>query len=807
MENIERVIENVQKLHEKTTESKVNLVLSSGKSKEIKLSEFKDVHCKEYFQRYFEVLVHNNPVILPQKIPTINRKIVNTMSSWCEKTNKFSNLKGLVVYKFSALKYLKWLYDMETLDRYLDIKDFPRKPAIIVYNPKENVIFLIRKANRENIEKEIKYCNADLKMFLLLLWDELKDSGIKIIPLVANTSKVNEKLNCDLCTDFVVSVAELEIPKLLETLCDKLSSHCKIVNTNEIDEIKVGAFLATFIGLIATDNIHNKLPTFSKDPSEQMKGGLLMLNPEQMRVLDCQHKHLVIGGPYGSGKTIIALMKLELLAESLPKSDVVCFICYDSKSELSNEINGSSKIKIYRNSEGYKLSEIIKQVLSEVNNTKNVNFIVDEYDGEDLDEIEAKLLHKILKEEIQDSFVLLAVQSMEKERTANDILQGRNRFDLLETMEKEELTLVMRNSVEISNLVRVTQSFLQEEPTIFRYQEEKKQATNQIKGRKKSVLKVMASRVKASIMPSKSNKPIIDKQPSASIDKKPVLKKPALDPSEKQEKAFVGLLAVDEAFEFAEIPRGNDDDKNKIVNRFTYKPSKGTGHKIHVRLPELLEVTFDATEFQKALSLKVAFDKLNISNSNTNNKHVVLHFSDTRTNEIPKLFEMAFRFLEKSDHVTSKYQEFKTHATVRSILVCNFRAFRGLENQTVTIVVDRDIYSLQHYLVEAMARCTSKLAVVVLERSLTLSGIIEKWMIGLNGKQLIDHWKIEIEMEGKKERHYSNFSLNKISKVISIYPFSKEHKQIKQQFDNEKEKGKREKFSVRKEAEETIRKR
>ena len=807
MENIERVIENVQKLHEKTTESKVNLVLSSGKSKEIKLSEFKDVHCKEYFQRYFEVLVHNNPVILPQKIPTINRKIVNTMSSWCEKTNKFSNLKGLVVYKFSALKYLKWLYDMETLDRYLDIKDFPRKPAIIVYNPKENVIFLIRKANRENIEKEIKYCNADLKMFLLLLWDELKDSGIKIIPLVANTSKVNEKLNCDLCTDFVVSVAELEIPKLLETLCDKLSSHCKIVNTNEIDEIKVGAFLATFIGLIATDNIHNKLPTFSKDPSEQMKGGLLMLNPEQMRVLDCQHKHLVIGGPYGSGKTIIALMKLELLAESLPKSDVVCFICYDSKSELSNEINGSSKIKIYRNSEGYKLSEIIKQVLSEVNNTKNVNFIVDEYDGEDLDEIEAKLLHKILKEEIQDSFVLLAVQSMEKERTANDILQGRNRFDLLETMEKEELTLVMRNSVEISNLVRVTQSFLQEEPTIFRYQEEKKQATNQIKGRNKSVLKVMASSVKASIMPSKSSKPIIDKQPSASIDKKPVLKKPVLDPSEKQEKAFVGLLAVDEAFEFAEIPRGNDDDKNKIVNRFTYKPSKGTGHKIHVRLPELLEVTFDATEFQKALSLKVAFDKLNISNSNTNNKHVVLHFSDTRTNEIPKLFEMAFRFLEKSDHVTSKYQEFKTHATGKSILVCNFRTFRGLENQTVTIVVDRDIYSLQHYLVEAMARCTSKLAVVVLERSLTLSGIIEKWMIGLNGKQLIDHWKIEIEMEGKKERHYSNFSLNKISKVISIYPFSKEHKQIKQQFDNEKEKGKREKFSVRKEAEETIRKR
>ena len=218
-------------------------------------------------------------------------------------------------------------------------------------------------------------------------------------------------------------------------------------------------------------------------------------------------------------------------------------------------------------------------------------------------------------------------------------------------------------------------------------------------------------------------------------------------------------------------------------------------------------MTFDATEFQKTLSLKVVFDKLNISNSNANNKHVVLHFSDTRTNEIPKLFEMAFRFLEKSDHVTSKYQEFKTHATGKSILVCYFRTFRGLENQTVTIVVDRDIYSLQHYLVEAMARCTSKLAVVVLERSPSLFGIIKKWMDGDNGKQLIDHWKIEVVMEKKKELIYGNVSIDQVSKVISVYPFSKEHEQMEQQFNSEKEKEEHKKLRVRKEAEETIRKR
>lgn len=131
---------------------------------------------------------------------------------------------------------------METLQKYLDVKDAPQEPAIIVYNPKENVILLIRKTNRENIEKEMKYCNADLKMFMLLLWDELKESEIKIIPLVASTSEVNEKLNCGQCTDFVVSVAELEMPDQFTILWERLSTRCDVDNTNKIAEVKVGVF-------------------------------------------------------------------------------------------------------------------------------------------------------------------------------------------------------------------------------------------------------------------------------------------------------------------------------------------------------------------------------------------------------------------------------------------------------------------------------------------------------------------------------------------------------------------------------------
>ena len=125
----------------------------------------------------------------------------------------------------------------------------------------------------------------------------------------------------------------------------------------------------------------------------------------------------------------------------------------------------------------------------------------------------------------------------------------------------------------------------------------------------------------------------------------------------------------------------------------------------------------------------------------------------------------------------------------------------------MTIVIDRDIYNIQHYLVEAMTRCTSKLAIVVLEKSSALSGIIDKWKARHKGNTLIDHWNIEMIKEKKKGHFYGDFraELN----VISIYPFSKEHKELKVKFDNDETQYKEENSGsiMVREAEEKIRNR
>ena len=60
---------------------------------------------------------------------------------------------------------------------------------------------------------------------------------------------------------------------------------------------------------------------------------------------------------------------------------------------------------------------------------------------------------------------------------------------------------------------------------------------------------------------------------------------------------------------------------------------------------------------------------------------------------------------------------------------------------------------MQHYLVEAMARCRNKLSIVVLEGSEALSKITAHWKDGLNGKQLIEPWKVQFKEE-KKETEY-----------------------------------------------------
>ena len=779
--NSDKVFENITNFHEEITSIKVKVKLPTYDDKKT-VSQLKENLCGDYFKRYFKNQAMEKPVVLPQAIPSGIKKVVDTLESWCFETNEMSHLKGIIIHSFDILVYFdKWLRvkgSKERLCKDLYIKEFPSTPIIIVYNPKENVILLIRKSEKKDIKNQLELCSSDMKMFLALFGDDLKGTGVKVISLLVRNFVDNAFLNCEACEHSIVPVESLESYDSFQKYWDKKVSYFEVKNTNRLDKKKTEMFSGKFIGFLAAAQFFDNLPTFTSDSSEQMQHALVMLTPEQKKILYSDEKHLIIKGPYGCGKTIIARKKLQMLSEEFAenkKNEMVYFVCYDPRSALVHEIGSFPNVKVRCNKEGRKLSEIIIEINKEMKN-ENVNLIVDEYDSEDLDKREAETLNSVFKGKFRQAYVFLIPQSMEKNREVNKTgkteKEEKNMFHLLETMKEVELNLVMRNPIEINNLIWVTQKLLKEEQTIYQHQEEKQTSRKlTILNRRKLEDKQSGQELKAVGSSSTSSSAQITESRNKIARK-----------VTRKDQSSVLKIGIDEAFGLAKFLRGSKDNGNKIVNSFTYIPSKDTGHFIKTCNPKVFEMvganTHDYT-FEKLFVMNYVLKDLNILKSNSNNRHVILHFN-TKNDEIAKCLAFVFQFHKRGIKVTTNYEDFK-YDHEKSVFVCNFSSFRGLEHSNIVIAIDHDIYCVQHYLVEAMARCTNNLAVVVLEKSETVSRIIEKWEDGLDRKSLIDRWKVQINAGVKKN---VNYDIAEEQKLVTINESSKEHEEMRRKFDH-----------------------
>ena len=238
-------------------------------------------------------------------------------------------------------------------------------------------------------------------------------------------------------------------------------------------------FLAKVTGTVAATSIFGEhIPTLTDKSDEKMENLRVLLTREQMEIFYSQDKHIIIKGGFGCGKTVIAAAMFKKIAESLKNDEKLYYICYDPRSELLNQITEGvqtvdvANVKLFHNKERRSLSEIIKDVLEKRETTRKINFVVDEYDGEDLDQTEVERLNKVFNESLKQMFVILIVQPIEKSRVINKIIQEKNMFALLENMKRYQLNWVMRNSIEIHNLVKLTTDMLKKEQTIFVHQKD-----------------------------------------------------------------------------------------------------------------------------------------------------------------------------------------------------------------------------------------------------------------------------------------------------------------------------------------------
>ena len=173
------------------------------------------------------------------------------------------------------------------------------------------------------------------------------------------------------------------------------------------------------------------------------------------------------------------------------------------------------------------------------------------------------------------------------------------------------------------------------------------------------------------------------------------------------------------------------------------------------------------------------FENLQIIRSSANINHVLLHFNVG--NEVPRLAIKLLDLKHKTkvtDKLTDSYEDFKNDSLRKYILVGNFRTFRGHEHSRITVIIDRDIYSLQHFLVECIARCTTSLNVVLLGANKTLDIIMQKWKQEVTGKSLIERWEIILSKERKKSKDADTQK----NEEITIDTLSQEYKTFQENF-------------------------
>ena len=208
--------------------------------------------------------------------------------------------------------------------------------------------------------------------FAFLYNDVLKHSGIKLINLLVTDAEVAcFGWKCEFCKHQVSSMDSLDSCKsfekwLEEKGCNFETDYKPRKNENfSVDfEAKLLGFLASF-QFSKTNHFFEMLPSITDDSTKQMKEATILLTLEQLQIVHTLNKHIMMQGCYGSGKSIIARKKAEIVSKMLNPNELLYFISYDSSSMLTLDIKVTAGIKLYRNTEALKLSDIINKLKKE----------------------------------------------------------------------------------------------------------------------------------------------------------------------------------------------------------------------------------------------------------------------------------------------------------------------------------------------------------------------------------------------------------------------------------------------------------
>ena len=684
------------------------------------------IKCKRYFNRYFKT----STII---SVPSDEDMIMNTLSSMCSDNKS----RGFVFKNYDIAKHLEFLgYDKVALKEKLGVALTNKSISYIAYIEQANVIFICEKvSNGSNIDKCLENIAVMVKYFLILYDKEIRASGVTVVGLLIRGNEKQEFVECKFCHLFSPSFKDFESAISFENWWVPVENYegwWNLANPGKQKRL-FDDLAAEILCFMAVQE--KGLPIFTDDKSQQFRQTYFLYTPQQMNIHFSDAKHVVIQGSYGSGKSLLGLKKLELIFNSLGRNEKIIYVNFDSKSKLhllmeknvkeyveilSRKIKCTSRIRdildspgslvyVCHNSRRENLSVILEETVRLNRSTSeeaktNYHLIVEEYDGETLTYNEAAKIRGLVKgRDLRESNIVLLAQPLTKKRCWNTGKESYERetcmFSNLEnTFKIVKLEEVLRCSNKISDVTKSTQNFVRNQDSIFK--------TEIVEATFKQQQQPQDSRMVSHSLPG-----------STQLELGTSRNEKAFYPSDDSTKADKSLdlgIDLDQAIQRSATLKKSNARKSKIVSKFGFLCEPRQGVDIEGLKPNVVGFSkgIFITSDIAVISLTVLLKHYIGDNKTT----TFLHMAD----EPPKILRRSIQLLMKLDERFSYTQDMEGYLQEnkksKMIFASNFRSVNGMEFDHVVIIVSQSEYFVQHYLPQAISRCTYDLTIVLLPK-------------------------------------------------------------------------------------------
>ena len=732
------------------------------------------------------------------------QSVMSTLKNWCNNLRHCEDdATGLIIRNYNLINHLKFckIIDNEKED-YLSLlfKNFERKfklnknnQRFLVFNPSEKVILVIRMVDiqqSEELKDETYLCIDEIKIVSFLLRDELKHSGVMVAGLVTYSwENAHSHCGCKICDNFIVSCKILNSVETFDEFWKNLSKgFAEFQMTGEKRSLAevFQAVGSKILGYLAHLQFKMEMPEEPVLPVTQnnVKDNIieaeLLLDRYQMEIAYSDDKRILLDGDYGTGKTVVALKKAELLHERLKENEVIYYVTFPEKSRLDcwikQKLKKYEKIRVLRGCSS--LLYIVKNEIllsEEKNGTKSIHLIVDEYDLQHLSPGEWENLYQIFTEteHFKNSTVMIALQAIKIDRVDHFHVEGKkkrylqeNMRDKLEnSMKMKNLKYVMRSTVQINTLVKFTQNHLSDKSNLYIYTHDSRNvsrsdsldprlpgnsspksnppsdiasgnSSNPVTG---NVFFEFTEHGKSCEFGSKKNNPQFsyrNASPKCNSSVSSVLygsSNPGegiasnelqemtdpdqlmpgeINPQFSSQKLTAELSSLspgpidhDKAYKLARTSRKRSNKHlQKTISKYSYASNSEIGHSINGPLPQLIELKSRHPNEQIPL---IAYLLMRVIKPK---RIAIIHFEPGQAKWLCGIFKLTDF---QGFMMTNDVGKFLANPDTEMVLVSCYDSVKGLEFNEVLLILEKNEYYERHYIPEAIARCMSKLYILI----------------------------------------------------------------------------------------------